>query len=110
MSPECEVDRALREVWPRVRYVSTERLELLIRTVCAIGQGSISDDTREEAVQAAHKLVGALGTYGFPEGSSTARRAEELLDAGGDDSEEVDDLVRELMALRVRLDHGPDGR
>jgi HPt (histidine-containing phosphotransfer) domain-containing protein len=110
MTPDSEVARAIREVWPRVRYVATERLELLIRSACALGQGPLDEDARAEALQAAHKLAGALGTYGFPEGSSTARRAERLLDAGRHDPGELDEVVRELMALRVRLDRDPGGR
>jgi len=72
----------------------------------------VTDDAEERAREleaartAAHKLVGSLGTFGFPRGSELAVRIEGLLDAGPGpaDGGRLADLVADM---RTVLDADP---
>jgi HPt (histidine-containing phosphotransfer) domain-containing protein len=66
----------LAAIWQRHLPVVIARLELLDRAATAKG---LSDELREEAGGAAHKLAGSLGMYGYVEGTRIAREIEVLL-------------------------------
>lgn len=80
MTPEqALVDR----MWQRYAGVAAQRVALLEDFAAALADGTTSEVQRSEALTAAHKLAGSLGTYGRP-GSERARELEQLLAAGGD--------------------------
>lgn len=56
-----------------------DRLTVLEQAVIALQQGNLGDELRQKAEQEAHKLAGALGTFGFAEGSQLAKEIEQLL-------------------------------
>lgn len=66
----------VERLWARFRPLVLTRVEL-------VQQYLDGDGTRAEARAAAHKLAGALGSYGRAEGSSAARRIEEMLEGDG---------------------------
>ncbi len=73
----------IARMWQRYAAVAAERVAVLERTSGALATGTASADERRAALTAAHKLSGALGTYGRA-GSEQARELEQLLAEGGD--------------------------
>ena len=71
--------RMLAALWVKSIPVITERVALVRAAHTALAADALDDATRNQAEQAAHKLAGVLGTFGFPEGTDAARRIEQLL-------------------------------
>ena len=76
-----ELDAFLQEMWEKFAHLARERVEALERYVAVLERGESDDAARAEAQLAAHKLVGALGSYHRP-GSEDAARAERLVIEG----------------------------
>jgi DNA-binding response OmpR family regulator/HPt (histidine-containing phosphotransfer) domain-containing protein len=74
----------LAAVWRRGRPTVDARLATLDAAVAASGEGRITGEMREEAEREAHRLAGALGTFGSEEGSHLARELETAFGAGFD--------------------------
>ena len=73
-----ETQELIARLWARFQPLALERARLVV----AYLQDDAADGTRHAAArQAAHDLVGSLGSYGRPEGSVLARRLEEVLGA-----------------------------
>ena len=77
------------------------RIELVESAARSLKAGSLSDDTREAAHQAAHKLAGVLGTFGLHRGTELARQAELLLagDVPADAGVSLAGWVEELRSI-----------
>lgn len=71
---------ALDRIWQRSREAALERVGILEAAAKSLGAGTISADERREAERNAHKLAGAVGTFGFWQASTLAREAETLLE------------------------------
>ena len=71
--------RMLAALWVRSTPVIAERVALIRAATMALAATALDDFTRTQAEQAAHKLAGVLGTFGFPEGTDAARRIEQML-------------------------------
>ncbi|MBW4563340.1 MAG: response regulator [Mojavia pulchra JT2-VF2] len=54
------------------------RIAVLKQAVDALTKGTLDAQLRQKAEQEAHKLVGSLGSFGFPEGSLLANEIEDL--------------------------------
>jgi DNA-binding response OmpR family regulator len=65
-------------VWQKYRGLSCDRLTVLERASLRLLDNAFSDQHQEQALQAAHKLAGALGVFGFAEGSRLAREIEAI--------------------------------
>jgi HPt (histidine-containing phosphotransfer) domain-containing protein len=74
------VPEMLRAVWERSLPVIRERLEQLEHTAACALSGSLTAEEVELARSNAHKLVGSLGTFGYPAGTELARLIEETLE------------------------------
>jgi diguanylate cyclase (GGDEF)-like protein len=84
ISPRPEVPRsaaaaAIGALWERYRDVNLQRVSVLEEAAAALRAGSLDPTRRQEAARAAHKLAGAVGTFGFTRGSETARTIEQML-------------------------------
>jgi HPt (histidine-containing phosphotransfer) domain-containing protein len=86
----------LATLWVKNLPIVEERLGTLERAAAAAVSGGLSDELRGEAAQTAHKLAGALGMYGYDEGTRIARELEALLSSEGPDAARLGELVREL--------------
>jgi DNA-binding response OmpR family regulator/HPt (histidine-containing phosphotransfer) domain-containing protein len=73
---------ALASVWERLKGQSSDRLTVLEKAIAALQSDNLNLELRYEAQQAAHKLVGALGVFGFSEGSRLAREVEQVFQSG----------------------------
>ncbi|WOB43661.1 response regulator [Thermoleptolyngbya oregonensis NK1-22] len=72
---------AALEAWEQFREPMLEQLTYLDQAVAMLQRESFSPAMRDLAEQAAHKLAGALGMFGFPQGSRLARAIEQHLQA-----------------------------
>lgn len=82
-------------MWQRFAGVAAERVAVLEELTDALARGDVAPELRLEARRAAHKLSGALATYGR-QGSDEAREIERLLDEDGD----LSDVPALVAALR----------
>lgn len=102
-APDDEMAAVVARVWARVRPTALERLDRVIAAVDALTGDELDQGGRRAAIEDAHKLTGALGTYGHPDGSDIARRAERVLEDGASADAELSGLRRELEELRDRI-------
>ena len=91
----------LAKLWVKIQPIVEERLVVLDRAAAAANQGALTDDLRIEARNAAHKLAGSLGMYGFDEGTRVSRELEQMLDTAAPDAARLGALVSELRAAVV---------
>jgi DNA-binding response OmpR family regulator len=56
-----------------------ESIALLRRVAIALDQGNLEADLRYDGYVEAHRLIGSMGSLGFPEGSTIAREIEQIL-------------------------------
>jgi diguanylate cyclase (GGDEF)-like protein len=106
LSPQAQTRLALNRLWERFKEPIKERVTVIEQAIGAIDQGQLSEELRNEARHAAHKLVGSLGTYGFTEGSRLARQLENFFCARPD-SDQVPVLSDLVVALRNEIDPKP---
>ncbi|MGB6687539.1 MAG: Hpt domain-containing protein [Terracidiphilus sp.] len=67
---------ALDALWAKFLPEMEERVARLETTAAALLQSSLSEEEREAAHSAAHKLAGVLGTFGLTRGTELARELE----------------------------------
>lgn len=79
MTDDPALDEVLREIFDRNRVKLLDRL----RRVRAAMTGEAATGT-EELRRDVHALVGALGTYGWADGSELLAEVQKTLDAEGD--------------------------
>ena len=70
---------AVEQAWKKYQGVMQERVAVLEQAAIAIEQGNLGQELFQTSQMTAHKLVGALGSFGFPLGSTLAQRLEKLL-------------------------------
>lgn len=98
MEPE-EIQKRMAELWTRYLPEVAGRVSVLERACSVMETGKLSGEEREEASAAAHKLAGALGTFGRTRGTELAREVEGMLNGGADDFGRFKTLVNELRRV-----------
>jgi HPt (histidine-containing phosphotransfer) domain-containing protein len=102
--PEPVLSEALVALWERYRGAMDERIDAVDRAAQALLAGGLDAETRRAGEREAHKLAGAVGTFGFAEGSRLAREAEDLLMGDAPlDPDAVRRLAELVAALRTEL-------
>ncbi len=79
---QASIAAAMNRLWAQYLPQMEERVRTLESAAAAHEDGSITPALCEQAMAAAHKLAGVLGTFGLPEGTELAREMEALY-AGG---------------------------
>lgn len=91
-------------VWERRKEKFSNRVAVLEQATITLLKNTLADDLRKAASQEAHKLAGALGMFGFAEGSRLAREIEHIFQAKShDDQNQALQLFELLVALRREL-------
>ncbi|MBL1178437.1 response regulator [Pantanalinema sp. GBBB05] len=108
-TPESTIQQQTRErlaiVWEKYRGLSCDRLKTLENATAMWLANPLSNEQRQKAREVAHKLAGALGIFGFLEGSGYAREIEEIYLVGGRlDRPRSRRLVRLLKRLKELLE------
>ena len=93
---EDKMAALLAQLWEKNRPIVEERLATLDRASIAAATGTLNSDLRREAAQAAHKLAGALGMYGYEEGTRIAREIDALLSSDVPGVSHLDELTARL--------------
>lgn len=100
---ESAINRTLDQMWTKFLPDIRERAAVLDSAAKAAADGALSQEIRANAVSAAHKLAGTLGTFGLPRGTDLARELE-LLYAGsegleGAKAQHLASLAGEIKAI-----------
>lgn len=98
MEPE-QIQKRMAELWTRHLPEIAERVGVLERACSAMETGKLLGEERKAAMAAAHKLAGALGTFGRTRGTELARELEGMMDGGADDFGRFKTLVNELRRV-----------
>ena len=92
---------SVSKVLERFRDSFAEQVTVLEQAKIALLEGNLSKALQESARQEAHKLAGAMGTFGYPEGSNLARAIEHILmddtALGQEETLRLDRLVADLQ-------------
>ncbi len=104
---QATIAEAMKRLWAQFLPQIEERVATLESAGDASAKGAISAAQCEQAVAAAHKLAGVLGTFGLPEGTELAREMEALYAAGpaaltdtGGRAKEVAAQLRAILTTR----------
>ena len=101
--PPCmdpgELKKLLAELWLQHRPEMLERLAILERFSEVLANGESRPEDQKAAIGAAHKLAGALGTFGLHEGTNVAREVEQKLSAGELNLAELQQQITRLRSL-----------
>jgi HPt (histidine-containing phosphotransfer) domain-containing protein len=97
--------QALDRMWIQFLPLMLERVGILETAASAVAADQISPEQREAAHHAAHKLAGALGTFGLSEGTLLAREGESIYFSDADPlSPEAGRLAEIAARLRVLIE------
>ncbi len=100
---------ALAGLWERFKGRISEQVSVLEQATTALLNETLERELRAQAEQEAHTLAGALGTFGFPEGSRLARKIEHLFQTDQSfNQKEVKELHKLVGALRQEIERSPE--
>lgn len=103
-SIQQQTKAALAEVWEKLKYQSSDRVAVLEQATISLLDNKHTEELREKARQAAHKLAGALGIFGFTKGSRLAKHIEDIWQADVIlDRSEALHLYEMVMALKREI-------
>jgi diguanylate cyclase (GGDEF)-like protein len=93
-----QFNQAMAELWLQHRGLMTQRIAVLEQIASA---EAYSDQLRQAGEQAAHKLAGVLGMFGWDEGTTIARTIEKALEQQqpSENREKVRSLIQALIHL-----------
>lgn len=96
-----QLQQLLLKLWVTSKATIAERLETIQQAQVQMAANTLKAAGRKDAIDAAHKLAGILGTFGLPQGTELARQVEEGLQANGEGltADALDVLVKQLAAL-----------
>ena len=81
-------DPLVREVWESVKHSAVTRASALQAAIRAYADTG-DQQHRQQALEEAHRLAGALGSFGYVELSASAARVEKALEAPGPGAAQV---------------------
>jgi HPt (histidine-containing phosphotransfer) domain-containing protein len=86
----------------------SKEIDWLAQVSKHLEQGNLQPSEQKKATATAHRLVGALGSYGRMQGSEIARKIERLLQADQEiNSERLLELVTYLKQVILQEDSNP---
>ena len=94
-----EMALALARIWAKFQPEMEQRVALMDEAAQALAIGNLSEEQRESAYGAAHKLAGSLGLFGMTRGTEIARAMEHLLESQPVEGEALAEGVRELRTM-----------
>lgn len=101
---EEAISEAMDRLWKRFLPEIEERVALLESASVAITRRELTEERRETARAAAHKLAGVLGTFGLTRGTVLARQLEmvfsrKLSGAAQTATHQLPEVAAEIRAL-----------
>lgn len=107
-SVQQQTAAALAKVWDKYHDRISRQIEVILQAV--FGGHPIPGDLQQQAIQEAHSLAGALGTFGFPQGSQLARKIEQLLQSDRELGEQELGYLQNLVTTLQREVALPPGK
>jgi DNA-binding response OmpR family regulator len=108
LGKQALANAVMAELWERFKDSFGVQIDLLDRVVVALQDGLLTADLQQEAKQTAHKLVGSLGVYGFPQGSVLAKQIQDLLHPDISlEAAEIQQMAEWVGALRQEISRVP---
>jgi DNA-binding response OmpR family regulator/HPt (histidine-containing phosphotransfer) domain-containing protein len=106
----AEMAQRLSMMWAKFAPANRERVEWLKGKVLDLFDGEALDEAaRREMEREAHKLVGALGTFGFPRASIVAREIEmHVSPTKGKPIMDAAQLLEWIQAIAREIEKEPD--
>jgi HPt (histidine-containing phosphotransfer) domain-containing protein len=102
---QARVKALVARIWEQKKHLTLNSVAAIERASSALIAGLLTPELRGQAAIESHKLAGALGTFGFPEGSRLSRLMEGILTKEADLNCEDGELLAELVQqLRRELD------
>jgi HPt (histidine-containing phosphotransfer) domain-containing protein len=77
--PPSDLEAVIAALWRDAQPRVLERVRTVEDAVAALRAGTLGTEHAEHARREAHKLAGALGTFGMPAGTDRARDVERCL-------------------------------
>ncbi len=107
-SIQPEVNAALDRLWKQFLPQIEERVAVLEAASHALSDGKLTDEVRDAAQAAAHKLAGVLGTFGLMKGTILAREAEMLCSGDADPASaaQLTEISTQLRSLVTERKYG----
>lgn len=108
-SAHNEMAHRLLLMWAKFAPANRERVSWLRQQIVTLYKGSDLDDAvRREMEREAHKLVGALGTFGFPRASVLAREIENHISPSkGTQILEATQLLEWVQSIAREIENDP---
>jgi HPt (histidine-containing phosphotransfer) domain-containing protein len=106
--PRRDLEATIAALWRDAQPRVMARVEVVEAALAALRSGGLDAELADEARREAHKLAGALGTFGMPGGTDLARTVERRLEAGLCPDDESA-LAAEARELRRIVEAGPGG-
>ncbi|HEY9699324.1 MAG TPA: response regulator [Trichocoleus sp.] len=99
---EQQFNQTIDRLWTQYEELMSKRMAVLQQMVEGAQRGDWSEETRQAAVHAAHKLAGVLGMFGREKGTTIARQIEQfLLETSDYLPEQVQQLSQWAVALQA---------
>jgi DNA-binding response OmpR family regulator len=100
------LDASIAALWRQARQRALGRVDVVEEAVAVLLGGALDDELAGRARREAHKLAGALGTFGMPDGTDHARALETTLEAGAQPAD-APVLAEHVTELRRIVEAGP---
>ncbi|MBF2048645.1 MAG: response regulator [Elainella sp. C42_A2020_010] len=105
------VQAGIDSIWNQVKETIDRRLAVVEQAAVLLLQNQLSEELRQQAEQASHKLAGSLGMFGADHGSRLAQEIEPLFQKGRALSRQQRQRLSQLVAdLRRELQQLNDGQ
>ncbi|MBW4592225.1 MAG: response regulator [Brasilonema angustatum HA4187-MV1] len=104
---QTEIVESLAKLWERFKDSFIDEVESILQAITALEAGILEPEVQQKAKHKAHKLAGALGSFGFHEGSSLAREIEQLLSVTNLDRLQTEQLSKLVNLLQQELQKPP---
>ena len=103
-----QIPPELTAIWDQFRDKYINRITVFEQAVTALGEGTLSEELRQQALREAHTLVGSLGSFGLMSASHLSREIEEIFQTGKRlQKAAVEHLSKLVVALRQELEQSP---
>jgi HPt (histidine-containing phosphotransfer) domain-containing protein len=103
MTSPDKLSKQLDDLWRKHFPLIRSRIEIIQLAVDALHNNRLTHELQVEAAREAHKLVGALGTFGLLSGSDAATQIEKLLSEESSDSVPAEKLRAYLDTVKSQV-------
>lgn len=108
---ESETVAGITDIWEQVKQDTNGRVDVLEQAVALLLKNKLSDEWRQQAEWAAHKLAGSLGMFGADEGSRLAQEIETIFEKEISlDRDRTQQLCQLVTALRQEVQRMSTGQ